>query len=155
MTLEEAIQQRINLGEKDPLTIARGLCEQSEPDWLLTELQSIAEDVIAGIARQRLSGQRRSAELALRPGDEVASSELKLRSFWIPGRGWIRAADLAPDDLRARARWEERLAVSIGRRVDWLRDVADMMEAAGVKKLGALKQTLPALPDLPELEAVA
>lgn len=147
MSLEEAIQKLINLGEKDPLNIARAICERNDKDWLLSELEALAEDVVADIARRRLSGQRRSAEIALRPGDEIASAELKLRSFWIPGKGWTRAAELAANDLRVRATWEERLAGSIMRRVEWMREVAGLMDSEGVKKLGQLKATLPALPD--------
>lgn len=153
MTLDEAIAQLIELGEKDPLTIARKIEERHGKDWLLNEIAARVEDYVSDLARRRLSGQRRSAEVALRAGDEVSSSELKIKSFWIPNEGWIRASDLSATHLRARALWEENLMGAIARRVAWLRDVADLMETEGVKKLGQLKKTLPALPELEEAVA--
>lgn len=159
MTLEEAIAQRINLGDKDPLTIARKIIENHDDEWLVEELTGLAEDLIAEMSRRRLGDQRRRAEVALRPGDPVSTGELKLRSVWVPGESggdWKRAADVTAEDAEAKARWYLGLARAAQRRAMWWLDVAGMIRADGVANLGALKRDLPVLPgdeDLGELVA--
>lgn len=153
MTLEEAIQQEITLGQKDPLEIARRIAISQGDEWVTEQLALLAEDLVAELARRRLGSQRRGAELALRPGDTAASSELKIRSAWVPGSGWKRAADLTTDDLLMRAAWYERLAGASLRRASWCREVVDLMAQEGVKTLGKLKSALPPLPD--EVEPLA
>lgn len=147
MNLEEAIAQLIELGEKDPLEIARKLSRQQGDVWLGEQLVAYAESLVAEIARQRLGSMRRSAQVALRPGDTIDSSELKLRSFWVPEIGYKRANDLTPDDLLARAAWNETLALAIWGQARWCRDVAALMVSEGAKVLGRLKAPLPALGD--------
>lgn len=147
MTLEEAIASLIALGEKDPITIVDKLVKREGEDWLRDQGAAYAHDFASDVARRMLGSQRRSSEIALRTGDQVTSSELKLRSYWIPELGWKPAHELTPDDLRARASFYERLAHGAGIRAAWCRQVADLMVAEGVKTLGKLKATLPPLPD--------
>lgn len=155
MTLDELILQLVNVGEKDPLTIARKVIERSEQEWLATELASLAEDIIAELARKQLGSKRRSAEVALRPGDQIARGDLELASAWIPGVGWKRAADLTAKDLRLRAGMYDTLATAAVRRAAWFREVAVLMEHEGAKTLGKLKAELPALPSDDVLELAA
>lgn len=156
--LEEAIAQQINLGSKDPLEIARSIEKLYGTEWMGEQLQAYSEDLVAGLARMRLGSIRRSAEIALRPGDPTTQADLKLSSFWVPnehGGEWKRASDVTIEDLEARARHYDRLAAGSLRRSQWLREVADLMRAEGAKTLGKLKVALPALPDDDLAELVA
>jgi len=153
VTLDEAIAQQIELGEMDPLTIARNIEKLYGNEWLTGELSSLAESLVAGIARQRLGSVRRSAEVALRPGDAMSQAEMKVAKVWVPNEGWKVAANLTQDDLLAKAAWYERLAGAALARADWCREVAGMIASEGVTKLGRLKRPLPPLPDGRELEA--
>lgn len=159
LSLEEAIAQQIHLGLKDPLEIARTVEKLYGTEWLGEQLRAYSEELVASLARMRLGAIRRSAEIALRPGDAATQSDLKLSSFWVPdehGGSWKRAADVTAEDLEARARHYDRLASGSLRRALWLREVADLMREEGAKTLGRLKVALPALPenDLAELVAV-
>lgn len=149
MTLEAGIAQLIELGEKDPLLIARKLEQQQGHEWITEQLSAYAEQLVAELARQRLGSLRRSAQIALRPGDVKAQGELKIRSFWVPNFGWKVAADLTSSDLIARAEWNEKFAAAVMRQSTWLREVAGLMVAEGVKTLGRLKAALPPLEDAP------
>ncbi len=155
MNLDEAIGNLIELGEMDPLVIARKIEERHGAEWLHDELAACAEQLVAGIARQRLGSVRRSAEVALRPGDEMSQAEMKIAKVWVPEEGWKVAANLTIEDLIAKAIWYERLMSAAGIRAQWLREVAQMMIEDGAKKLGALKRPLPPLPGIDELEAAA
>ena len=153
MTLEDAIAQFVNLGEKDPVVIARKLIEREDEEWLGEQLRGYAEDLIADMARRRLGSVRRSAQLALRPGDELTSAQMKIVKAWVPGLAggeWKRASELTPEDLDAQAKWYESLAGAVVRRAMWCRQVAAMIRSEDCGKLGKLKATLPALPDPPE-----
>jgi len=152
MNLEEAILQLIELGEKDPLVIARKIVERNDADWLAEQMLPYCEQFLSELSRQRLGSQRRSSQLALRPGDDLADAELKLRSVWVPEQGWKRAADMTADDLDVRAAYLERLAGSIAIQASWFREVSGLMRAEGAKTLGRLKAALPPLPGH-ELEA--
>lgn len=151
VTLDEAIHQQIELGQKDPLTIARNIAKLMGEDWLREEVAARAEDFVTTLARHALGSQRRSSEIALRAGDQIATSELKLRSYWVPGEGYKPAHELTADDLRARASWYDGLAIAASRRAEWCRDVAGLMDAEGAKTLGRLKASLPPLPDEADL----
>lgn len=157
MTLEEAIQQQVNLGLKDPLTIARKVIERSDKHWLASELSSLAEEIIAERARQRLGAFRRSAEVALRIGDHSTRADMRLAKFWVPGEGWKKAADATAEDLRKRAAFYEKFASAAMRRSSWCREVAALMDAEGAPTLAKLKAELPALPeeDVVAIEAAA
>lgn len=152
MTLDEAIAQQITLGEKDPLTIARKIQKTLDSEWLSSELLSLAEELVADRARHRLGSQRKSSMVALRPGDQVATSELRLRSVWVPGKGWIRAADMTDEDCDCVAAFYTRLASASTIRANWYATVASMIREEGVPTLGRLKAALPELP-AGELEA--
>lgn len=154
MNLDEAINQLVELGEKDPLDIARKIEKRYGTEWVQEELSAHAETLIAQMARQRLGALRRSAEIALRPGDTIAQGDMKIAKAWVPNVGWKVAADLTSDDLLVKAAWYERLAGASLRRAEWCREVAGMILTEGVPKLGRLKAPLPPLPDQPdELEA--
>lgn len=156
--LEREIEQLVNLGEKDPLDIARKIIERHEPGWVGAELLSRAEDIIAEFARRQLGSVRRSAELMLRPGDLISEGAMRLAKIWVPGEGWKVAAELTSSDLRKRAEWYQKFANAALKRRNWCLEVAELMEIEGAATLGALRASLPALPDddvLPELSSAA
>lgn len=158
MTLEEQINQLVNLGWKDPLEIAKKIVKDRDKRWLASELMALAEDIIAERSRHALGNVRRGAEIALRPGESRSQQEIKISSFWVPGFGHKPGGDLTPDDLRLRASFYDRLSFAAVRRASWCRDVAAMMDSQGAKRLRDFKGELPPLPgedDLPELGEAA
>lgn len=146
MTLEEAIAQLITLGYSDPGEIATQLEHRHGIEWLREQAAEHAHDFVAEMARKRLGATRRSAELALRPGDQMASAEMKIAKSWVPGGGWKPVADLTEADLLAKATWYRGLANAAVRRASWCSTVIDLMHAEGVKTVGRLKAALPPLP---------
>lgn len=147
MTLDEVIQQLINLGEKDPVTIAQKVEARHGTAWISDQLAAYAMDLVAEMARLRLGAERRASEIALRPGEPITQAEMKLRAVWVPGAGWKRANDLTADDLRAKAVFYDRLAFAARRRAEWCNEVAALMEREGAATLGRLRVELPPLPD--------
>lgn len=147
MSLEEAIQQLVNLGESDPWEIAKKIEKRNGREWVKEALSEHAEDLIADMARRQLGAIRRRAEVALRPGDTLAEAEFKIAKTWVPGTGWKAAGDLTSFDLLAKATWYESAAQAAAVRSAWCREVARLMEMEGAEKLSQLKAELPALPD--------
>lgn len=147
MHLENAVEQLVILGERDPLTIARKIIERYGEDWTREELWMMAEEILAQIARNRLGSVRRTAEFNLQPGDYVSQDRMRLSKMWIPEHGYKVASDCTSLDLRARADFYRNAILSMTRREQWCREVADMIDAEGVTTLGQLKAELPPLPD--------
>lgn len=147
LSLEHAIQQLINLGDKDPLVIARKIDERYETNWLRDELYALREDVISDIARRRINGLRRSAMMALRKGKPA--TELLLLGEWVPdhkgGGGWKKLADWTEFDLRSRENYYRKMSATSIRLADWCHECIELMRAEGAKKLGRIKAPLPAL----------
>lgn len=145
--LERAIEQLVNLGEKDPLSIARKLINRYGETWARLEVAARAEEVISDLARKKLGANRRSAEIALRPGDEISQGNMRIAKAWIPGVGWKVAAELTISDCIRKSNFYSVLEYAARRRADWYREVAALMEAEGAETLGKLKADLPALPE--------
>jgi len=150
MHLDDAIEQLVVLGERDPLDIARKIIDRNGEDWVSKELLSLAEDIIAIFARTKLGARRRSAEVALYPGDYVSEGRMKLAKFWVPGIGWKQVAELNADDLRAKAEWYANFRRAAARREIWCLRTADLLDEQGVTTIGQLEVDLPALPDIEE-----
>jgi hypothetical protein len=150
-SLEAAIRQLIELGFKDPLAIARRLERTQDPDWLATQLVMLSEDLIAEIARKQLGARRRGFELALRPGQPLATANMKLAGFWIPAEdgtpAWKAASEVTAEDLDRRAAWYESFAIGVLRRAQWCRQVAALMRHEGATVLAELRAELPLLPE--------
>jgi hypothetical protein len=145
MTLDEAIEQLVTLGEKDPAEIVKKLQHRHGEKWLRTQVAARAEEVTLEFARRILGSARRRGELALRAGDAMSQAEMQITTAWVPGVGWKVAADLTRDDLLARAGWYERFADASLRRAEWCRDVVARMDDEGVERLGDISE-LPPLP---------
>lgn len=146
-SLDAAIKQFVRLGVEDPVEIASKVRGLHGDDWLAAELLAHGDDLVAEMARREIGNIRRRAELALRPGDEFASAEMKIAKTWVPGVGWKKVGDVTAADLSAKASWYERFAKANLIRAVWCREVIGLMEGEGVKTLGRLKAALPPLPD--------
>ena len=148
LSLEEAIQQLITLGEKDPLIIARKIEKHYEADWLKEELYALREQTISQIARTRINSRRHTAMSALRKGRQ-APKELMLLGEWIPnhkgGFGWKRLGDWTAADLRSRENYYRKMSGSALRLADWCQRCAQLIEDEGVGTLGKVKAPLPTL----------
>lgn len=152
MNLEEAISQMIELGEKNPLKGAQRLEKEQGHEWIVQQLDAYAEDLIAELFRQRLGSRRRSAEVAIRPGDPMTSAVMKTQNFWVPGYGYKTAKDVTIEDLELRVQMYWRYMAGMKARADWCLLVVDMMKEEGVATLGKLKADLPELPSVEEVK---
>lgn len=150
LSLEGAIQQLINLGEHDPLSIARKIEQRFEEDWLRDELYALRQDFICDLARNRINGRRRSAMTALRAGKP--KTELMLTGEWVPGKnpGWKKLSQWTAEDLRAREHYYRKVSGTMVRLADWCSECVALMEAENVKTLGKVKAPLPTLDDVEE-----
>lgn len=155
MTLEEAIHQLVNLGEEDPSTIVRKLEKRHGAEWLRDQVAADAPRFAAELARAALGSRRRSAEVALRPGSQITSADMKVQKVWIPEVGWKVFASCTVDDLLARARFYDSIVVAARKRSAWFVEIVELMRVERVRTVGRLKATLPPLPDdgLPGLTA--
>lgn len=149
LSLEAAIEQLINLGENDPVTIAQKLAHQHGGDWVARELAAHWEDILAEIARQRLGSLRRSAietiGVRARQGS-VTKREAVLATLYVPKVGYIKLGDATTDDLLEAAAYRRRLANGLIRWSDWLESLAALLSEQGV---GRVRELRGALPDLP------
>lgn len=157
--LMEVIDRYVNLGEADPLEIAKKVEREMGEDALSKELLALSQDIIAEFARKKLGSVRRTAEIALRPGDPQTAANLGIAKAWVPTIGdnpphWKRASELTAGDLRARGRWYERFAISAAQRAIWCMEVADMIDEEGVLTLGELKAPLPSLPEHDDMPGI-
>ena len=154
LSLEEAITQLINLGEKDPLTIARKLADLHGGNWVAEQLAARWEDILAEIARQRLGNERRASVHALSErGAKVTKREAVLASVFIPSKGWIVLGEATREDLAEREAYMRRLAGGLYLWADWFGDLRELLEAQGVEKVRQLRGALPPLPPKGELGA--
>jgi len=147
MHLDDAIEQLVVIGYRDPLDIARKIIDLHGEEWVNKELEGLAEDIISNLARQKLGNIRRSAEIALSPGDYVAEGRMKVAKFWVPGYGYKQVAELTAEDLVAKADWYAVFRRAAHRREIWCRETAALIRAEGVVTVGQLEAPLPALVD--------
>lgn len=151
-TLEDLIQQQINLGVKDPHIVYDKLVAALGPEETQKLAGPYVADMISYMARQKLNALRRS-DLAKITDDSVQTSEVMLRSLWVPdaedGYVYKRIADMTAEDFDDRAAYLERMVMGITRHAIWCRDVAKAIRKGKHSKAGELK----GLPALQELEA--
>ena len=163
MNLDEAIQQQINLGVKDPDEIAHKIKGLYGEEWLAAELAARDEEIVANFARLALGGERRSAEVALRsiPGNasaavrtrwQKAGADMLLSAVWVRGTGFKPRGELTSDECEIVA--TDYFARSAGNMIrgQWYRQLAQLQRDQGVNRVADLRE-LPELPT-PEEEAV-
>jgi hypothetical protein len=154
MSLEDAIAQQINLGQRDPLTIADKCANLYGGDWVAEQLAANWKEILAEIARQKLGNERRSAihsigDLA-REKAKPAKRDLLLTTLFIPSRGYIALGEATDEDLGEAAGYRRRLAGGLIRWADWYDDVRTQLLTQNVLRVRELRGQLPALPS-PEL----
>lgn len=151
MTLQEAIEQAINLGEKDPRAIAATLRKRYDDKWLASELMQIADDVISGEARKILSGERRSSQSLGKIGS-LPKRDLMLQAAWLPGLGWIEFGKFTTANFETLALQYRKGAAALSRYAEWCEASAALMREQEVAEFRQVKGQLPALPP-PEVVA--
>jgi hypothetical protein len=151
-SLEAEIQRLINLGDKDPLVIARKIDKRQDPQWIKDELYALREEIISEIARGRINSQRHSLMTALRKNKDVKKAELLLLGEWVPNAGWKRLGDWTEADLRSRERYYLKISGTASRLAAWCNDCIELMRAEEVPTLGKVKAPLP---ELAEAEVLA
>ena len=86
-SLDDAVRQLIELGFKDPLTIARRLENLHDADWVATQLVMLSEDLIAEIARKQLGQRRRGYRARAAAWAADRAREHAAGGVLDPGRG--------------------------------------------------------------------
>lgn len=148
-TLEELIDQQINLGNKDPHEFPEILRRS-----LGTEIVEIAspyiDDFIAEMARHRLSARRR-ASIAKITSRSLQSGDVLIRSLWVPTHDgnivYKAIGEMQPEEFEARADFMDRLVLGIKAHAQWCRDVAEQMRHENVTRA----KELSGLPPLTEI----
>lgn len=149
MTLREAIEQAITLGERDPHEIAVKIRARYDDGWLATELVSVADDVIADLSRQMIASSRRSSLSLARVGS-LAKRDLMLQAAWLPGIGWVEFGKFKAEDFDRLAGTYRKAARALDRYAAWCESSAALMRAQGVAEFRQVKGELPALPPAEE-----
>lgn len=142
MNLREAIEQQVNLGNRDPLTVADNVLrlygEETVASWL--DVRTVVFDA----ARQYLSMSRRGAEARASqhalPSEQA--SEMRRESVWVDGKGYVDADDLTADDCLVRAEHYRTLAAQNEAKARLYESWAAAIRAAGVGTLGEVPEHL-------------
>lgn len=150
MTLREAIEKAISLGEHDPHRIAETVAKRYDKKWLAAELLGLADEIVPDLARRMLTSQRRSS-LSLATIGTVERGDLMLRAAWLPGVGWVEFGKFTADDFDRLAATYRKGARALDRYADWCESAAAAMRAA---KAGEFRE-LTEIPELPPAEEAA
>lgn len=148
--MEQAIQQMINLGVKDPLEGARKCVDLYGVRWVAEELAANWEPFIAEAFRQALGNQRRAAIVSIgdraRRGGKVAKREAVLCSMFIPSKGYIALGDATAEDLAEAAAYRRKMADGLHRWADFYESVQALVVDQGVARVRDVRGSLPELP---------
>lgn len=156
MTLEELIDQQINLGHKDPHQFP-DLLRKAVGDDLTPIVAPYLDDFITELGRQRINAQRRTALAKITP-HAITSRELMLKSMWVPRANgddpldvyYKPVGDMTAADFDSRATYLERMAGGILAHARWCRACAHQIRTENVKTFGKVKN-IPELPETVEL----
>lgn len=149
MTLREAIEQAISLGERDPRAIAERIRGRYDNKWLAKELLEVADELLADEARRVLASQRRSS-LSIARVNQVERSELMLRAAWLPGIGWVEFGKFKPEDFDHLAATYRKGAAALTRYAEWCESAAALMREQNAAEFREVSGDLPALPPAEE-----
>lgn len=151
MTLHEAIEQLIALGENDPHEITAKIRSRYDEKWLGLELLRMADDLLPDVARHVIGARRRSAQSLARVAT-LDRRDVMLQSAWLPGLGWIEFGKFTVEHWELLASRYRKGASALNRYADWCQSNAALMVEQRVDEFRKVKGALPALPPA---EAVA
>jgi len=151
-TLDGAIEDAVESGHHDPITVVDALKTRHGLPWLKKAVGAKAEDFARDRAREILNLTRRKVERKARieaeesPNGRAKTATLQPAQVWIPdadGGSFTAYLDVTAADLRAKAAWYRRRAEAFTAYAAWLYDVADEMDAAGATVLAELEEIPP------------
>jgi hypothetical protein len=143
VTLREAIEQAISLGESDPVAIAHQIVLRHGVETVLSEVDPV--EYAADIARGVLGSRRRAGIRSLAHVDTAHKRDLMLDVKWLPGLGYVKLGDCSADDFDLAAATYEKAAGTLSRYAVWCRAQSALIREQGVEKYRQVKGALPAL----------
>jgi hypothetical protein len=145
-SMEEAVEQLLEEGHRDPVEIAKLVEGRYGTEWVLSQVN--AAEVVAQVARLRIGALRRAAEKQpTRFRAQIRRrTDLMEQTKWVPEIGYKRLADLTADDCRAIIGHYDLLIQAAGLHKSFFEDCLSLIESENVKTLGDVKAELPALP---------
>jgi hypothetical protein len=144
VTLREAIEQALNLGESDPLAIAQQIVARHGEQIILAEFDAV--EYAATVARGIIGSQRRTGIRSLARLDTARKRDVMLTAVWLPGLGWVKLGDLTAEQFDAAAATARKAAATINRYAEWYEAQAALIREQGVSFYRQVKGALPALP---------
>lgn len=143
ITLREAIEQTISLGESDPSTIAANVIARYGEEIVLAELDAL--EYTASVARNVLGARRRSSIGSLAKVDTSRKRDLMLDVKWLPGIGYVKLGELTADQFDLAAATYRKGSETLARYADWCEAQAVLMREQNVEFYRQVKGSLPAL----------
>lgn len=145
-SMEEAVEQLLEEGHRDPIEIAGLVEERYGSEWVLSQVN--ASEVVAQVARLRIGALRRAAEKQpTRFRAQIRRrTDLMAQTKWVPDVGYKLLADLTANDCRAIIGHYDLLIQAAGLHKSFFEDCLTLIEQENVKTLGEIKAELPALP---------
>ncbi len=156
VSLEEAIQQQIGLGYRDPLEIADKCADLYGGDWVGEQLAANWRDIFAEIARQKIGNERRAAVVSIsniaRENRKPSKRELMLTTLFVPKVGYVAFGDATAEDFAAASQYRRRLADGLLRWADYFDEWRALLATQNVKRAKDARGPLPELPSIPPLD---
>lgn len=149
MTLQEAIEQLVNLGSSDPKEIAAQVRQRYDDKWLSLELLNSADIILPDLARHVIGNRRRSS-LALSKVSGFDKRDVMLQAAWLPGIGWMEFGKFTVEHWTALGGRYRNGAAALTRYAEWCESNAALMHTQNVAEFRQVKGALPALPPIEE-----
>lgn len=149
MTLREAIEQALNLGEEDPMAIAQQIIARHGESVVLSDFDAL--EYTAAIARNLIGSRRRANIKSLSTLDTTRKRDLMLDVKWLPGIGYVKLGDLTADQFDLAAGTYRKAAGTLSRYAEWCESQAALMREQGAQFFRQVKGSLPALPAAEEI----
>lgn len=153
MNLDTAITQQINLGQRDPIEIAKKIEDLYGQDWVKNELLQYSEDFIASMARSRLGAIRNNALHQMTNQRKQRSARVGEANFlgstkWVYGIGYKKVSDLTVEDCQLIVSHYEMIKRAAETFSEFYSTLISRMLATGAVNLGELAK----IEELPTLE---
>lgn len=148
LSLRQAIEQSVGLGETDPASISRQVIARYGVDLVLAEVDpaKFAED----FARRVIGERRRTGIRSIVRGKPMQREAVMLQIVWLPGLGYVKLGELTADQFDAAAASSRKAASTISRYAEWYEQQAALMRAQGATHY---REVVGELPELPQVAA--